>query len=71
MFLMETSKYFLLKSNFFANVPVSSELPFVHFDISSFFKISFMAKEIYFKDKIPTATTKRIFRRNFVIEKGR
>jgi hypothetical protein len=46
-------------------------VPFVRFGISSFFKISYMTKGIYFKDTIPTATTKRIFRRNFVIEKGR
>ena len=59
---MEISKYFLLKSNFlFANDPVSSESPFVQFHISCFFKISFMAKEIYFKDTIPTATTKKYF----------
>lgn len=70
-FWWKSANTFYSKAICFASVPVSSELPFVQFDISCFFKISFMTKEIYFKDTIPIATTKIIFRRNFVIEKGR
>ena len=39
----------------FANISVSNELSFVRFDSSFFFKATDMTKEIYFKDKIPTA----------------